>query len=121
MSSQHTSTCVEELSHMTIRVLPALRDNYMHLVEDKSTGEAAIVDPVNPDEVGVAFLSLPHPTEESTLPAHLCTMYSGTPHKGHLSDEDTSLKGVHVSARSKVNNEHTCTCNFTLKKGHLFN
>lgn len=36
---------------MTVHILPALRDNYMHLVEDKSTGEAAIVDPVNPDEV----------------------------------------------------------------------
>lgn len=36
---------------MTIHVLPALADNYMYLIVDKSTKKAAIVDPVDPEEV----------------------------------------------------------------------
>ena len=47
----HTSRSTEQLDHMTIRVLPALSDNYMYLIVDKATKEAAIVDPVNPEEV----------------------------------------------------------------------
>ena len=39
---------------MTVRVIPALQDNYMYLVEDRATGEAAIVDPVDPKKVSVA-------------------------------------------------------------------
>ena len=47
----HTSSHVEELSHMTVHALPALQDNYMYLLVDKSSKEAAIVDPVNPQGV----------------------------------------------------------------------
>ena len=47
----HTSRSTEELDHMAIHVLPALGDNYMYLIVDKSTKKAAIVDPVNPEEV----------------------------------------------------------------------
>jgi len=36
---------------MQVRVLPALSDNYMYLLVDKQTKEAAIVDPVDPDSV----------------------------------------------------------------------
>ena len=49
---EHTSESVETLGAMTVRVLPALGDNYMYLLEDRATGEAAIVDPVNPERVG---------------------------------------------------------------------
>ena len=52
MSSTHTSRSTEELGYMTVHVLPALGDNYMYLVEDKASREAAIVDPANPTEVG---------------------------------------------------------------------
>lgn len=36
---------------MKIRVLPALQDNYMYLLIDPATKNAAIVDPVEPDTV----------------------------------------------------------------------
>lgn len=47
----HTSSCLRELSHMTVQILPALQDNYMYLLVDKASKEAAIVDPVNPKGV----------------------------------------------------------------------
>ena len=36
---------------MRIDLLPALEDNYMYLLIDDKTQEAAIVDPVDPDKV----------------------------------------------------------------------
>ena len=53
---KHTSTSVETLGALTVRVLPALHDNYMYLLEDPTTREAAIVDPVDPDKVGQMVL-----------------------------------------------------------------
>lgn len=47
----HTSHSTENLGHMTVHVLPALQDNYMYLLVDKGTKEAAVVDPVHPQEV----------------------------------------------------------------------
>ena len=49
--AEHTSRSVEKLGSMTVRVIPALQDNYMYLIEDRATREAAIVDPVNPERV----------------------------------------------------------------------
>lgn len=40
-----------QLDHAVVRVLPALEDNYMYLLVDAATSEAAIVDPVQPDDV----------------------------------------------------------------------
>ena len=58
----HTSRSTEQLDHITIQVLPALADNYMYLIVDKATKEAAIVDPVNPEEVNtVNIASFPNP------------------------------------------------------------
>lgn len=37
---------------MKVELLPALTDNYMYLVIDEDTKEAAIVDPVQPQKVG---------------------------------------------------------------------
>ncbi|XP_033630152.1 hydroxyacylglutathione hydrolase, mitochondrial-like [Asterias rubens] len=36
---------------MKIKILSALKDNYMYLIIDEKTREAAIVDPVNPEKV----------------------------------------------------------------------
>lgn len=36
---------------MDVKILPALQDNYMYLIIDKETRDAAIVDPVDPDSV----------------------------------------------------------------------
>ena len=37
---------------MRVRLLPALQDNYMYLLIDEETNEAAVVDPVEPKKVG---------------------------------------------------------------------
>lgn len=47
---------MEDLGAMRVRVLPALEDNYMYLLEDKASGQAAIVDPVNPEKVSCSVL-----------------------------------------------------------------
>lgn len=39
---------------MEVHILPALADNYMYLLVDEATGEAAVVDPVEPEKVLVA-------------------------------------------------------------------
>lgn len=39
---------------MQVHILPALADNYMYLVVDETTNEAAVVDPVEPDKVVAA-------------------------------------------------------------------
>lgn len=46
-------SCPENLkmADMHIKILPALQDNYMYLIIDSSTRDAAIVDPVDPDSV----------------------------------------------------------------------
>ena len=36
---------------MKVMVLPALSDNYMYLLVDEESREAAVVDPVAPDTV----------------------------------------------------------------------
>lgn len=43
---------------MKIELLPALTDNYMYLLIDEATKEAAIVDPVEPGKVGSVSLLL---------------------------------------------------------------
>lgn len=47
----HSVQEVHEYKAMDIRILPALQDNYMYLIIDKATKEAAIVDPVEPQTV----------------------------------------------------------------------
>lgn len=36
---------------MKIHIIPALQDNYMYLLVDETSKEAAIVDPVEPEKV----------------------------------------------------------------------
>ena len=38
-------------SEMKIKLIPALDDNYMYLLIDEKTKDAAIVDPVEPEKV----------------------------------------------------------------------
>ncbi|XP_064151433.1 hydroxyacylglutathione hydrolase, mitochondrial isoform X3 [Loxodonta africana] len=63
-----------EQAAMKVELLPALTDNYMYLVIDKDTKEAAIVDPVQPQKVGslsVKCLSTPCHTS-----GHICYFVS---------------------------------------------
>lgn len=36
---------------MYIKLIPALKDNYMYLLVDEETKESAVVDPVEPEKV----------------------------------------------------------------------
>lgn len=47
----HSNPVTLSYNALKIKVLPALGDNYMYLVIDSATNEAAIVDPVDPDTV----------------------------------------------------------------------
>jgi len=47
----HSESTSTKLATMDVNILPALQDNYMYLIVDKDTNNAAIVDPVNPDRV----------------------------------------------------------------------
>ncbi|KAF2899483.1 hypothetical protein ILUMI_06696 [Ignelater luminosus] len=47
----HSCQSTINLDKMKVRILPALSDNYMYLIIDEKTKQAAIVDPVAPDTV----------------------------------------------------------------------
>ncbi|XP_022084961.1 hydroxyacylglutathione hydrolase, mitochondrial-like isoform X2 [Acanthaster planci] len=49
--SNHSITIDVQQLAMNVKVLSALEDNYMYLVIDEKTKEAAIVDPVDPEKV----------------------------------------------------------------------
>ncbi|GAB1863644.1 hydroxyacylglutathione hydrolase [Camponotus japonicus] len=51
--SHSLSTTVDH-SNMKVQILPALQDNYMYLIIDEATQEAAVVDPVDPETVAAA-------------------------------------------------------------------
>ncbi len=48
-------TSLVEQANMKIELLPALTDNYMYLLIDKDSREAAIVDPVEPVKVCMSW------------------------------------------------------------------
>lgn len=47
----HSQQSSQDFKAMDVKILPALQDNYMYLIVDKETKEAAIVDPVEPKTV----------------------------------------------------------------------
>nr|XP_012214754.1 PREDICTED: hydroxyacylglutathione hydrolase, mitochondrial-like isoform X3 [Linepithema humile] len=53
-SRSHSLSATVEHPNMKVQILPALQDNYMYLIIDEATQEAAIVDPVDPEAVTTA-------------------------------------------------------------------
>lgn len=51
LRGMHSTPSLIQLEKLNIQVLPALSDNYMYLIVDKATNQAAIIDPVAPDDV----------------------------------------------------------------------
>ena len=47
----HSVRTCEQLRNMRVHIIPALQDNYMYLLVDETSNEAAIVDPVEPEKV----------------------------------------------------------------------
>jgi len=51
LRNSHSSTAEHKFEGMGVTVLPALSDNYMYLIVDENTRQAAVVDPVEPQKV----------------------------------------------------------------------
>lgn len=47
----HSNIITKDFKNFKVMILPALSDNYMYLIIDKKTKEAAVVDPVAPNLV----------------------------------------------------------------------
>ncbi|XP_026728931.1 hydroxyacylglutathione hydrolase, mitochondrial isoform X2 [Trichoplusia ni] len=47
----HSTPEHHQFGRMDVKILPALKDNYMYLLIDKRTNQAAIIDPVEPETV----------------------------------------------------------------------
>lgn len=61
LSESHSKpVSISRHSNMKVHILPALSDNYMYLVVDEKTQEAAIVDPVEPKKVIKVSFKLLH-------------------------------------------------------------
>lgn len=50
----HSSAVTIQQPDMKVQILPALQDNYMYLIIDEKSKDAAIVDPVDPEAVASA-------------------------------------------------------------------
>ena len=50
-NSSHSKGSIVQLDNMNVHVLPALDDNYMYLLVDERTKQAAAIDPVEPEKV----------------------------------------------------------------------
>ncbi|XP_026468692.1 hydroxyacylglutathione hydrolase, mitochondrial-like isoform X1 [Ctenocephalides felis] len=81
----HSTDAVVDLDKMKIRILPALKDNYMYLIIDEQTKQAAVVDPVEPDTVLAAVKE-----EGATLTKVLTTHH----HWDHAGGNDNLVKHV---------------------------
>ncbi|XP_034174426.1 transmembrane protein 104 homolog isoform X2 [Osmia lignaria lignaria] len=47
----HSLSTLIKQPNMKVQILPALQDNYMYLIIDEASQEAAVVDPVDPDSI----------------------------------------------------------------------
>ena len=56
-------------TNMKVKLLPALQDNYMYMIIDEETKEAAIVDPVEPEKCMTAV------KEENVKLTHILTTH----------------------------------------------
>ena len=72
----HTKTTSVFASSMRVKLLPALDDNYMYLLIDEKTNDAAIVDPVEPAKVNI-FAYIFEFFEEPS-PCTLCCFHHST-------------------------------------------
>jgi len=77
---------------MRVRILPALSDNYMYLLVDDTTNEAAIVDPVEPDTVIKAV------AEEGVKLTTVLTTHHHWDHAGGNKELTTKMPGLAVIA-----------------------
>jgi len=86
----HSGQKLVEHKTMKVRILPALSDNYMYLLVDPVTREAAVVDPVDPDSVVAAV------KEEGVTLTTLLTTHHHWDHAGGNKDLISKVPGLTV-------------------------
>jgi len=86
----HSEQKLVDQNSMKIRILPALSDNYMYLLMDQDTKEAAIIDPVDPDSVIKAV------EEEGVTLTTLLTTHHHWDHAGGNADLIKRVPGLAV-------------------------
>ncbi|KAL0279631.1 UNVERIFIED_CONTAM: hypothetical protein PYX00_001144 [Menopon gallinae] len=93
--SRHSVSRLIELDKMKVRILPALSDNYMYLLIDDETLQAAVVDPVEPDSVVEAV------KEENVKLTHILTTHHHYDHAGGNSQLVQKIPGLTVVGGDK--------------------
>lgn len=86
----HSAQQLVTAASMRVRILPALSDNYMYLLVDEETREAAIVDPVNPDTVMRAV------EEEGVVLTTVLTTHHHWDHAGGNKEMVAKMPGLDV-------------------------
>lgn len=86
----HSQCSKKNYSDMRVHVLPALQDNYMYLIVDETTNEAAIVDPVSPKDVIAAV------NAEGVNLTTVLTTHHHWDHAGGNDDLVKMVKGLRV-------------------------
>ena len=86
----HSNQIQTNLEKMKIRLIPALEDNYMYLLIDNKTNQAAIVDPVEPDKVLKAV------DEEKVKLTTVLTTHHHWDHAGGNKDLVSRVQGLAV-------------------------
>lgn len=86
----HSGPKAVQREAMQVRILPALSDNYMYLLVDPATMEAAVVDPVDPDSVVAAA------AEEGVTLTTLLTTHHHWDHAGGNGELIKKVAGLKV-------------------------
>lgn len=66
----HNQTICHQENTMDVHIISALVDNYMYLIVDKQSGDAAVVDPVEPDKVVELIRSMKNLNLRTILTTH---------------------------------------------------
>nr|CAB3251763.1 hydroxyacylglutathione hydrolase, mitochondrial-like [Phallusia mammillata] len=88
----HSKELISYFANMKVRIIPALEDNYMYLLIDEKTNQAAAVDPVEPDKIIAAT------KEENVNLTTVFTTHHHWDHAGGNKDLVSRVKGLDVYA-----------------------
>ncbi|CAK8695928.1 hydroxyacylglutathione hydrolase, mitochondrial-like [Clavelina lepadiformis] len=86
----HSKPFNSYLKNMRVKIVPALEDNYMYLLVDETTNEAAAVDPVEPDKIIKAA------ADEGVKLTTVLTTHHHWDHAGGNEDIIAKVKGLTV-------------------------
>jgi len=115
MFHYHSQPLTSKFKGMKVKLIPALQDNYMYLLIDKATRQAAAVDPVEPDKVIAAA------KEENVRLTTVFTTHHHWDHAGGNKDLISKIDGLQVYAGNDEIDGITVKVghNFSMKFGSL--